>query len=745
MDNGQKGTSQNVESLNKKQCDSASGLNVGLLVDRGEDGQTKSGQTAEEARRNSQLGASKLVSCSQSSGSLSSKPATVGRQTTPRSDEIAGMVQLEQIKYQMVQEINAAAPDVQYLLLQQLDQRAAERLQQIKAGQQLIPQLVPAGMSAASMNLNSSFDAVPVIQTMGGARAPFSSVVPVGTPLPVLLQHHHHNLSNVSNLGGMQLVGIGSSSSSSSGTAPRSQSSTCSVHSVRSSSSSGNGLGGETEMDRASHVGCGGSIVSTTEAGLRSSFHGLVSKHPLPVIYHKDFRGHTTRIQGTGEVHQEAPERVHNIFLRLHEDPKCHEHIKMMFDSEMVPLASREQLTQVHDEEYVRFLEGLCVRYDAGPNSELPSDHEVLRFSPLVVSRLFDNDLKKRYFGEGRYKDSGTRFSPGSYKAALRSAGAVVRGVEIVMNEEIPQKRCFCLVRPPGHHAGPRGFDPIAGGCGFCLVNNVMVGAAEALRCFPGCKVAIVDIDVHHGNGTQNIILKRFKDDKRLLFCSVHLHETFPGDPDMDFFPGTGAEIDSDQILNVPIVPLWAAVSAPAVAEQAEAAARSGSKRKKTKSARAASSKAIKRLKADSIAGSSKSSPMQPFPHPGDQPNGPVRGRHAFRRAIEHRVLPRLKQFKPDLIIMSTGFDAAFEDQGNTVPEGGGMDLTEGDFAWATDLIVNQGGADRIVSVLEGGYGKWSEKLDMFDQTSLINCAMSHLASLVERPTAVQSPLPNDQ
>mmetsp|Transcript_18489 Transcript_18489/g.46890 ORF Transcript_18489/g.46890 Transcript_18489/m.46890 type:complete len:531 (-) Transcript_18489:357-1949(-) len=494
--------------------------------------------------------------------------------------------------------------------------------------------------------------------------------------------------------------------------------------SVTSASSVPAGAQHEVELDKVSCIGCGSSVASLSEGqAARAPFTNISPLLPLPVLYHSDLRGHVTRLHGTTEVHQEAPERVHNIFLRLFEDAVHFNLVNMLMCDEDVPLASRELLTQVHDVDYIKFLEGLCVRYDAGANSDLPSDHEVLRFSPLVVSRLFDETEKRKYFSANRHLTSATRFSPGTFKAALRAAGAVVRGVEIVMGDDFLQKRCFCLVRPPGHHAGPRGYDPTAGGCGFCLVNNVMMGAAEAMRLYPGCKVAIVDLDVHHGNGTQAIIEKRFKGCP-ILFCSIHLHETVPGDPDMDFFPGTGAEQDDDQILNIPLEPLWVAKSNQGdhgqnAASGDEAAAPDLGKRKHSSSPLASS----KRQRGED--GQAES----PFPLPDPRPQS---GRLAWRRAVETRLLPKLQAFKADLIIMSTGFDAAQDDEGCSIDGVSGLDLNESDYAWCTELIVNQSGTERIVSVLEGGYGKWSPANDMYDTSSLVNCCLAHIAALVE-------------
>lgn len=116
--------------------------------------------------------------------------------------------------------------------------------------------------------------------------------------------------------------------------------------------------------------------------------------------------------------------------------------------------------------------------------------------------------------------------------AALRAAGAAVQAVDALLRGDADA--AFCAVRPPGHHAERRQ------AMGFCFFNNVAVGAAHALEAHGLRRVAIVDFDVHHGNGTQDI----FKDDARVLFCSTHLHP---------FYPYTGDRLDGGNIVNTPL------------------------------------------------------------------------------------------------------------------------------------------------------------------------------------------------
>ena len=128
--------------------------------------------------------------------------------------------------------------------------------------------------------------------------------------------------------------------------------------------------------------------------------------------------------------------------------------------------------------------------------------------------------------------DPDTVISPETLKAARRAAGAVVLAVDLLMSGEM--ETAFCCVRPPGHHAeSDRAM-------GFCLFNNVAVGAAHALEAYGVKKVAIVDFDVHQGNGTEDI----FKDDHRVLICSTFQHP---------FFPYTPIPENSDRLVSVPL------------------------------------------------------------------------------------------------------------------------------------------------------------------------------------------------
>lgn len=130
------------------------------------------------------------------------------------------------------------------------------------------------------------------------------------------------------------------------------------------------------------------------------------------------------------------------------------------------------------------------------------------------------------------FLDPDTAMNPYSLSAALHAAGALVMAVDMVMSGDA--NNAFCAVRPPGHHALR------SGAMGFCIFNNVAVGAAHALASHGLARVAIVDFDVHHGNGTEDI----FRDDPRVMLCSSFQHP---------YYPFSGADSGNEHIIPMPL------------------------------------------------------------------------------------------------------------------------------------------------------------------------------------------------
>ena len=192
-----------------------------------------------------------------------------------------------------------------------------------------------------------------------------------------------------------------------------------------------------------------------------------------------------------GHLHPESPARLSAINDRLH---AAH-----LFDYLMhyeAPLAHRSHLARVHDPAYIDAIEAA---------------------SPYDGIVELDGD---------------TAMNPHSLEAAYRAAGGAVMAVDRVLRGDV--ESAFVACRPPGHHATRNR------SMGFCIFNNVAVAAAHALEAYGLARVAIVDFDVHHGNGSEDI----FKDDPRVMFCSTFQHP---------FYPYCGADTVSGHIVNVPL------------------------------------------------------------------------------------------------------------------------------------------------------------------------------------------------
>jgi acetoin utilization deacetylase AcuC-like enzyme len=228
--------------------------------------------------------------------------------------------------------------------------------------------------------------------------------------------------------------------------------------------------------------------------------------------------------------------------------------------------------------------------------------------------------------------DADTSASPKSWQAALTAIGAATAAVDDVF--EARADNVFVAARPPGHHAERDR------AMGFCLFNNAAIAARHAQATHGVERVAIVDFDVHHGNGTQDI----FWSDPTVLYASTH---------QMPLYPGTGAlaETGAGNIFNAPLSP-------------------------------------------DS-------------------------GSDSFREAFSSRILPAVEAFRPELLIVSAGFDAHRRDP---LAE---INLDEDDFDWATGKLMEQAGrfaSNRLVSLLEGGY----------DLEGLALSAAAHVKRLME-------------
>jgi acetoin utilization deacetylase AcuC-like enzyme len=293
-----------------------------------------------------------------------------------------------------------------------------------------------------------------------------------------------------------------------------------------------------------------------------------------------------------GDGHPESPARLQHVLEAI--EAAGLDGIQRV----EAPLASRQQLLRAHSSAHVAHLID----------------------TPTVGLRRIDAD---------------TALNPHSIEAALRAAGAVCAAIDQVFDpgSSGSARRAFCAVRPPGHHATRDE------AMGFCLFNSVAIGAAHALAVHGLQRVAIVDFDVHHGNGTQDV----FWNEPRVLYVSSHQQA---------IYPGTGEHNERgiyNNILNAPL------------------------------------------------------------------PEG-CDGQ-TMRQVYREQLLPALHAFRPQLLLISAGFD------GHRLDPLAGLNLGTGDYGWLTLelLAVAQRWADgRLVSTLEGGYSL----------SALRECSVAHVNAL---------------
>lgn len=260
----------------------------------------------------------------------------------------------------------------------------------------------------------------------------------------------------------------------------------------------------------------------------------------------------------------------------------------------------------------------------------MAAEDDILRIHPAS----YVADLRKARPNEGFGQIDGDTFlSPGSLDAAFRAAGAVLRGVDMVLSGEV--QNAFAAIRPPGHHA------ETDTAMGFCLFGNAALAAKHALDHHGLSRVVVVDFDVHHGNGTQDLLW----DEKRALLITSQ---------QMPLWPGSGrADEDGayENILNIPLPP--------------------------------------------------------------------ESGGAEMRAAYQDLAFPRLRDFKPELIIISAGFDAHQDDPLAN------LNWSTQDFAWITAelcTIAQDLCGGRIVSTLEGGY----------DLNALSTACKAHVDELIK-------------
>ncbi len=230
------------------------------------------------------------------------------------------------------------------------------------------------------------------------------------------------------------------------------------------------------------------------------------------------------------------------------------------------------------------------------------------------------------------FLDGDTVVSPGSKEATKDAVGSIITAIDGVQQKEF--KNAFCAVRPPGHHAEKNK------AMGFCIYNNVAVGANYLIEKYKYNKVAIIDFDVHHGNGTQDI----FYNNEKVLYVSTHQYP---------YYPGSGSEQEKGKFNNIFNIPLEAGTTA-----------------------------------------------------------------EAYLNAYEH-VLKKLKEFKPEFLLFSAGFDAHIDDPLAQ------LRLNSEDFYQLTKRTLELSKSfcnGNVVSILEGGY----------DLKALQDSTKRHVDALIE-------------
>jgi acetoin utilization deacetylase AcuC-like enzyme len=297
--------------------------------------------------------------------------------------------------------------------------------------------------------------------------------------------------------------------------------------------------------------------------------------HKTGFYTHPDCRRHDM-----GSGHPECAERLDAI-----EDRMLAARLLDVVERREAPLASTDSLELAHDRMHVAGIRGLA--------DELREQEDAGGVDHLHV-------------------DPDTALNRHTWNAALRAAGAALAATDAVIAGEL--ENAFCAVRPPGHHACR------SRAMGFCFFNNVAVAARYALERHGLQRVAVVDFDVHHGNGTEDILAN----DERVLMVGIFQHP---------FYPYSGTDRVAANMLNVPV---------PAYTR------------------------------------------------------GP-----AIREIVDTLWLPRLEEFRPEMIFISAGFDAHRED------DLGQLGMVEADYAWITQKlreVARRHARGRIVSCLEGGY-----------------------------------------
>jgi acetoin utilization deacetylase AcuC-like enzyme len=332
---------------------------------------------------------------------------------------------------------------------------------------------------------------------------------------------------------------------------------------------------------------------------------------------------------------------------------------------------------------------------------------------------------------------SDTYVSAQSLQAAKCAAGAACRAVDIALCGD--NTNVFVCTRPPGHHAGRYG---CTGGClstGFCLLNNAAIAAVYGRVRWGLERVAVVDIDVHFGNGTAELL----RGDPRAFFASVHMiygegndgsDEAEAGKAGAGFYPALlGVTEVTDNYVSVGVYPpsdegpgrlpgrsaSSASIGSTHSAHSAHSTQSANKPDEEMDVEEVGVASATRATAAAAAAAASSGSA-------GAGGAGSFVGMEGFRRALSEVIIPQMERFNPQLLIISAGFDGYHSD-----PIGGELQLTTEDYAWCTqqlmeamDRVAGGSGRGRVVRLLEGGYDTKPQTL------GLAKCVDSHVRAL---------------
>lgn len=251
----------------------------------------------------------------------------------------------------------------------------------------------------------------------------------------------------------------------------------------------------------------------------------------------------------------------------------------------------------------------------------IEASHADMKWIELVHAGPYVQRFEKAcQLGDSVFDSADNQMCCETYETSLLAVGGILDVIDRLMKGELDN--AFCAVRPPGHHA------EVSNAMGFCYFNNVAIAARYLQNKWGIQRVGIIDIDVHHGNGTQHI----FERDPTVFYYSIHEHPTFA-------YPGTGREFENGK---------------------------------------------------DSGIGFTKNSPV--LPGQGDD---------EYKRLLQKDLFPAFDEFKPEVILVSTGFDAHIDDDMS------GIKLSTDGFSWIMQKIVDMAkrySKGRVISILEGGY-----------------------------------------